>query len=291
MLTLDRSDSGLLSKAPPFATLAAILRASTAFEFASMKAWAVSSLESMWPNDLKSVTPMAKTYASETLQLARECDVTNVLKRVLYEIVRMGGFGLHTVEDEIKDEDEDSEGDDEEEEEEEADDEDDRIKIEADEETENAADLEEIKSIDKGNTPSSNDKEGKEQNPLSADDLRMLIIARERLVSEWVLQAACAPKRMCQNVEAHKDDAFLWAKLVHSRGLFEENMYDPLVSLGALANLTFSDEPYENEGDLGVLWVNWEENWCPECTPRMEETFEKARTKIWEKLDIWFGLK
>ncbi len=127
---------------------------------------------------------------------------------------------------------------------------------------------------------------------LTEDDLRKLIIARERLVSEWVLQAACAPKPICESAEAHGSDASTWARLVHASGLFEESLYDPLVGLSALANVGFSDEPYDNEGDLGMLWVNWtEEKWCPECAEHMEKMFQSARVKNWEKLDIWFELK
>ncbi|KLO17799.1 hypothetical protein SCHPADRAFT_925657 [Schizopora paradoxa] len=298
-ILLDALDDavGLLSKAPPFATLAAILRASTTFEFTSMKEWAVSSLEQMWPNDLNSVTPISKVFAMESLQLARECDVKNVIKRVLYEIVRTGGFGLHSMEDEDEDEEEDEVVGDEAMEEDEGegdgeDEEDEADSGEVDEEPEAADGNEEDKPIDQGNVPASNEAEDKGQNILPQDDVRKLIFARERLLSEWVLNAACAPKPMCQSGEKHKDDALLWAKLVHSSGLFEESLYDPLVGLSALANLEFPDEPYDNEGDLGVLGIDWvEEKWCPECAPRMEETFKKARTKIWQKLDVWFGLK
>lgn len=228
--------SALLSGSVPFPTLAAILRAATCYDFTSMRDWAVKQLEEMWPNTLASVTPMRKLFAAETLKLARDCEVPTVLKRVLYELVRRGGFGLPDVEDDIED--------------------------------------------------------CEDERNITFADSRTLISAREHLVQEWVLLAACAPARLCNVEEQHHNDPSTWARLVHKKGIFEERMYDPLVGLGVLANIRFQGSPYPEGAEVGVLGIGWKKsNWCPTCAPLMVKSFMTARQKIWEKLDIWFGIE
>jgi len=226
---------GLLSGDTTFWTLAAILRASTLYDFTSMRAWAVKTLEAMWPNTLGSISPMKKLFAAETLELARVCDVPSVRKRVLYELVRRGVFGLPGVED-------------------------------------------------------GGEEYNEDDKLVSYGDLRTLISAREHLAQEWVILASCAPAPLC-NSEAHYDDARIWDKVVHKKGIFEERMYDPLVGLGVLANLRFQDSPYPEGAEVGVLAVGWKKtNWCAYCHPLMTKSFLHARAKIWGKLDIWFGI-
>jgi hypothetical protein len=47
----------------------------------------------MWPTSLKSVTVTGIPFAAESVTLARQCNIPSVLKRALYELVRVEGFG------------------------------------------------------------------------------------------------------------------------------------------------------------------------------------------------------
>ncbi|KAF9461804.1 hypothetical protein BDZ94DRAFT_1263029 [Collybia nuda] len=89
---------------PTFQEVASILRASTALSFEKFKPWARQYLENMWSPNLDSVTTTCIPLATETIILARRCSIPSVLKRALYELVRMKGFGqIHVIHDDNDD--------------------------------------------------------------------------------------------------------------------------------------------------------------------------------------------
>lgn len=243
--------SSFLAEEPSFSKLAAILRASTAFEFTSLRSWAVAAFEKMWPSDLKSVTPVLKPYAEASVKLARTCNVPQVLKPALYELIRVGGFGLHDGEEEAEEETND-----------------DGEKSEAEEST---------------------DTELGSSAVLSDADIRLLIFARERLVSAWIRAAAALPKKTCDQ-SRQKDSLFrIWTEAVHDSGFFQQRLYDPIVGLAVLSGAPMAVPA--DAGDLGVLKMGWKaSNWCPDCFAMYVKMWRKQRAKIWENLDIWFGL-
>jgi hypothetical protein len=79
---------------PSFEVISSLLRVSTVLKFPKFREFAVHSLTSAWSVELESFSKDSKwlEYAAETVTLARECDVTYVLKRALYELVRTPGF-------------------------------------------------------------------------------------------------------------------------------------------------------------------------------------------------------
>ena len=83
---------------PSLRNVAAIFRAADALEFDKFKAYAISYLEEMWPDDIHGLRA-GEEYAADTVLLARQCNVNSVLKRALYELVRAEGFRQETTED------------------------------------------------------------------------------------------------------------------------------------------------------------------------------------------------
>ncbi|KAJ7279345.1 hypothetical protein C8J57DRAFT_1502007 [Mycena rebaudengoi] len=88
------SDLGLLLTAidnaipPPFPIISAILRASTELKFPMFRDWAMQSIQKMWCSSLASLTTEVIPHATETAILGRAWDVSGVLKRALYELLR-----------------------------------------------------------------------------------------------------------------------------------------------------------------------------------------------------------
>ncbi|KAF5383303.1 hypothetical protein D9615_005009 [Tricholomella constricta] len=78
---------------PPFSTLASLLRASSALGFTEFEKYAVCCLKAMWSPDLADLTPEPIPHATETVVLARKYAHFDILKRPLYELVRLEDFG------------------------------------------------------------------------------------------------------------------------------------------------------------------------------------------------------
>ena len=68
---------------PSLRNVAAIFRAADALEFDKFKAYAISYLEEMWPDDIHGLRA-GEEYAADTVLLARQCNLNSVLKRALY---------------------------------------------------------------------------------------------------------------------------------------------------------------------------------------------------------------
>ncbi|KAJ7245812.1 hypothetical protein C8J57DRAFT_1071129, partial [Mycena rebaudengoi] len=83
-------------KPPAFSKIAGILRASTALAFPDFRDWATDRLEEQWSPHLADLSTTPIPHATESIILARACDVPSALKRAMYELVRLAGFGQPT---------------------------------------------------------------------------------------------------------------------------------------------------------------------------------------------------
>jgi hypothetical protein len=89
----DHSTRLYVFKPPAFSQLAAILRASQKLQFTSLEDFASRILLEMWSSDLDKLTAAHIKHASETIVLARECEIPELLKRAFYELVRKARLG------------------------------------------------------------------------------------------------------------------------------------------------------------------------------------------------------
>ncbi|KAJ6464536.1 hypothetical protein C8R45DRAFT_1107418 [Mycena sanguinolenta] len=92
---LDAFDKAItyVHKDPSFQRIASILRVSTLLSFPDFRDWAVRLLEDRWSSALGDLSTEAIPHATETVLLARSFDVPTILKRALYELVRLAGYG------------------------------------------------------------------------------------------------------------------------------------------------------------------------------------------------------
>jgi hypothetical protein len=78
---------------PSFEVISAILRAATALSFPDFATWARRSLEETWPSSIGSLsTTYTSAFAIETVILARDRQVPDIIKRAMYELVRTQDF-------------------------------------------------------------------------------------------------------------------------------------------------------------------------------------------------------
>ncbi|KAI0795988.1 hypothetical protein C8Q75DRAFT_730140 [Abortiporus biennis] len=84
---------GFVYKRPSFSELASILRASRALSFTLLDEYATTTLRQMWPSDLANLSSDRSPYASESIVLARKCNMPEILKRAFYELLRSSGLG------------------------------------------------------------------------------------------------------------------------------------------------------------------------------------------------------
>lgn len=225
--------SSYFHKHPPFATLAAILRASTSLAFRAYREWAIKCLEAMWPADLVSFSEGPQENAVEALVLAKFYDVPSLRKRAFYELLRKRcPYEL------LKGAGEDSYAD--------------------------------------GAIPWSY--------------RRAMVYGRERVRERWATHAidtsfnkssGCkshcltlggASKKKCSSTRM-ETVAYAYAKLVHSSGIFQKYLLDPLSGLNALKRA-----PWKEEG------------FCDECIKKSRRAWEAERVRVWVDLDEWFWL-
>ncbi|KAJ7792348.1 hypothetical protein B0H14DRAFT_2931511 [Mycena olivaceomarginata] len=92
---LDAFDNAItyVHQDPFFQRTASILRAATLLSFPDFRDWAVRLLEDMWSPALANLSTEEIQHATESVLLARECELPAVLKRALYEFVRLAGYG------------------------------------------------------------------------------------------------------------------------------------------------------------------------------------------------------
>lgn len=78
---------------PSFEVISGILRAATALSFPDFATWARRSLEETWPSSIESLsTTYTSAFAIETVVLARDRQVPDIVKRAIYELVRTQDF-------------------------------------------------------------------------------------------------------------------------------------------------------------------------------------------------------
>jgi len=83
-----------LLECPTFEVVASILRVSTVLDFPKLREYAVHCLKDAWPDQLEEFSVSSKwlEYSAAAVQLAKDCDVPDIRKRALYELVRRPGF-------------------------------------------------------------------------------------------------------------------------------------------------------------------------------------------------------
>ncbi|KAG6844925.1 hypothetical protein H0H87_002409 [Tephrocybe sp. NHM501043] len=77
----------------PFPRLFSLLRASTLLGFTMIEKYASKAMCARWPADLEDVSIEKIEFPTESLELARQCALFSVIKRTLYELVRLSNFG------------------------------------------------------------------------------------------------------------------------------------------------------------------------------------------------------
>ncbi|KAJ6598515.1 hypothetical protein B0H10DRAFT_734300 [Mycena sp. CBHHK59/15] len=212
---------------PSFHRIAGILRASTCLSFPDFTDWAIRVLEDKWSSELADLSTEPITYATESVVLARLCGISSILKRAMYELVRLAGYGQ-------------------------------------------------------------TDREN-----VSTRDVKALIKAREELTSLWMMTmspyspdlATCAstaapadpvaPKPPIQCTTANPLlSGKAHHKLVKESGIADDYLYDPLCGLKALIDVDWGAEGY-----------------CEKCVNLRRDMWGKRREKVWDNLNIWFGLE
>ncbi|KAJ7034191.1 hypothetical protein C8F04DRAFT_956750 [Mycena alexandri] len=234
---LDAFEKAILyvHKDPSFTRTASILRVANLLSFNDFRDWAVRILQDEWSPSLEDLSIERIPHATESVILARTCDVPSILKRAMYELVRLAGYGQ--------------------------------------------TDREE------GVTPA---------------DFRVLVRAREQLTAQWMqltspyssdlmncasaLAAAAQAADPAAPVPAPPapmkcttTDPLLSGKthhkVVRESGIADDYLYDPLCGLQALIDADWDGEGY-----------------CEACVNLRREMWTNKREKLWDNLDIWFGL-
>ncbi|KAF7337225.1 hypothetical protein MSAN_02274900 [Mycena sanguinolenta] len=93
ILVLTSLIKNLRSRPPSFHRVASILRVATLLDFADFRDWAVVLMEEKWSPVLAKLSTETIPHATETILLARSFDVRTILKRALYELIRLPGYG------------------------------------------------------------------------------------------------------------------------------------------------------------------------------------------------------
>jgi hypothetical protein len=79
---------------PSFHVMAPVLRASSILQFPAFRDFAARYFGNQWSNNLEQLTSEPLPHAPEMLVLARKYDLPDLMKRALYEVVRMPDFGV-----------------------------------------------------------------------------------------------------------------------------------------------------------------------------------------------------
>jgi hypothetical protein len=244
---------------PTFRTVASILRASSLLSFDDFEQWALRYLEDMWSSDLNDLTRHRIPFATESIALTRSCARPGILKRAMYELVRLEGFGQVEA-------DSDDERDTDNEDNVELSGADFKALVKARERLTSLWLLTATSSKDfpdcsapiaAGNTPD-NDLVPKQQNTNA--------VVNPADAPRNLPAATCTSTNRTLSMQAH-------AKLVIDSGIYEEYHADPICGLQALM-----DAPWAAEG------------FCEVCVGMRRKAWTSGREKAWENLGLWFGL-
>lgn len=245
--------------------LASLLRAAHTLQFETIYTFAAHLLRQRWPQDLSQITREPKEYAVETILLAHECDIPEVLKGAYYELLRAPGFGQDLA-----------------------------VYIHA-----------ESVSDGKGKHRSALDHETPEDEKnaprarLAASDLVRLVGAKAALETEWLALARSAPlpsalgpcplapfingpharidkaKAAEACARTRKADAGEgWAARLLQNGVFEAGFKDVFEGIDRLIDVDWAGIGY-----------------CVGCAGERREMWLERREKLWRQLDVLLGLK
>lgn len=243
--------------------MASILRASSALSFNEFEKWASQYLEEMWSPDLALLTTARIPFATESIALARHCNLLSTLKRAMYELVRLEGFGQTEA-------DSDDERDANDEEFVELSPADYKALVKARERltslwlltATSPKDFPDCSGPVAGGIARDNDPPA---DPLNANpNIESANAVGSR--PHQLAAAGCTSTNRTLSMQAH-------AKLVIDSGIYEEYHADPICGFQALI-----DAPWAAEG------------FCEACVDTRRRAWAGGREKAWENLGLWFGL-
>ena len=223
-------------------------------------------LQNMWSARLEDLTTDRVPFATETIILARRCKVPGVLRRAMYELVRLEGFG--------QDDPDDDDGDD--------------LEVRKKKDEKQGLPTSVVAALVRGRekltsmwmlSAASLSKNfehcvGETGTPaLSGDDARPgRGTNSETLPTPTSSHEPSDPPNVCTtlsrslSIQAH-------TKIVHTSGIFEDFHADPLCGLQTLI-----DAPWDEEG------------FCEVCVEHRQTIWRRERERAWDNLAIWFGL-
>ncbi|OSC96915.1 hypothetical protein PYCCODRAFT_1212386 [Trametes coccinea BRFM310] len=244
---------------PPFNVVASLIRAAHALSFKAIVAFATHLLHQMWPSDLDKLCrpeERAAAAATQTILLAQDCELPELLRPAYYELLCTPGFGqdlsvyLHAESSGVPD----SAA---------------RLKAESDEDEKNAP------------PPT-----------LPASDFVRLANAKQTLQREWqaLVRAPPLPSAfvcpLANAVTARTHDAALlcrrawlaeeaqWYSWIVPTGVFELGMADVFAGMKRLIDIDWHGKGF-----------------CVGCVSERRDAWATKRRALWEKLDVLLGLK
>lgn len=252
---------------PPFDFIASVLRASHALKFEKSYHFALDTLRDMWPTSLAKVTETRIPHAAATVVLARTCNEPSLLKRPFYELLRTAFLGQEKVDDvlDVSSPDE--------------------IDEEARYQIISRKDLVSLIRCDKlmllrwlqvvARPPSPPSYPC----PLTIQEAHIPALEEgpqggppnDMAVDVSVPPEQAAAREKCQ--EAHKCFHLHWAQKVRDSGLFEEYTSDPICGLERLCEID---------------WAQF--GFCEGCVSSWRMSWQNTREKLWNDMDLWFGL-
>ncbi|KAH8091783.1 hypothetical protein BXZ70DRAFT_467829 [Cristinia sonorae] len=214
----------------PFDMLASLLRCSRALDFTRFDKLATSKLRLMWPSELENLDSDSIEHASETIVLAKQWNMPELLKRAFYELVRTTSLGQEVGDDD--DDDDDAE----------AEDAKNKIISRADLvrliKTREKLHLEWILGAD---------------SPPSLEDFPCPI---SKLLDDGAEADAAKKEEATACAEARADFHTLWTEKVKDSGIYEDHMYDPICGIDKLVDIE-----WEQEGFCRGCALSWETAW------------------------------
>ncbi|KAL7284891.1 hypothetical protein ACG7TL_002205 [Trametes sanguinea] len=244
---------------PPFNVVASLIRAAHALSFKAIVAFATHLLHQMWPSDLDKLSGPEERdaeAATQTILLAQDCELPELLRPAYYELLCTPGFGqdlsvyLHAESSSVPD----SAA---------------RLKAESDEDEKNAP------------PPT-----------LPASDFVRLANAKQTLQREWqaLVRAPPLPSAfvcpLANAVTARTHDAALlcrrawlaeeaqWYSWIVPTGVFELGMADVFAGMKRLIDIDWHGKGF-----------------CVGCVSERRDAWATKRRALWEKLDVLLGLK
>lgn len=240
-----------IASPPHYSTMLAVFCAARTLRFSQLDAFATYKLCTTWTSELQRVSPARIPYAAETIILSRMYNVSAVLKRAFYELLRTPGFDQQDVMPRTA-------GD---------------ATLDGSEIIGRAklshADLVRLTTVREklllawtlivGSAPNTSSFRCPLQVEVALPLDDPISEARERVRSR------CA--------EAWKNNVAIWAEKVLDSGFYETWMYDPICGLEHLAAMTWSETGF-----------------CVSCIRARQSVWLKKREEIWGSLDIWLGI-